>query len=254
MKDMFQDVKYIHTASIPVIKVFSTEEFGSKKIDITLQDGKHNGMKCVTLVENYLETFKHLRYLVLAFKQLIFNGQLNDPFQGGLSSYGLILMIVAYLQFKICNQDTMDLKSPNLGVVFLEILNFYSFFENSTTEIVPFKPEDQITSHPFKKITHNSDPMFIWITDPLNPQNNVAKSMKKFYWLKVRISKFRKAIFSNSFFSAFSLSGCEMKDEVHACKRPENEYNAACIKKRNFVLLKVFNTAKIFLATLTNSL
>lgn len=75
-----------------------TPGYASKKVDITIQDGKHNGIKCVDLVKRYLQAYEPLKYLVMAFKQLIFNSQLNDPYQGGLTSYALILMIVSFLQ------------------------------------------------------------------------------------------------------------------------------------------------------------
>jgi non-canonical poly(A) RNA polymerase PAPD5/7 len=80
------------------VKAICTPSYASKKVDITIQDGKHNGIRCVELVKKYLQAYEPLKYLVMAFKQLIFNSQLNDPYQGGLTSYALILMIVAFLQ------------------------------------------------------------------------------------------------------------------------------------------------------------
>jgi non-canonical poly(A) RNA polymerase PAPD5/7 len=100
--DIFADVKFIPTATIPVVKAICSLTFASKKIDITIQDGKHNGLKCVELVKKYLKTYEALRYLILPFKQLLFNSQMNDPYQGGLSSYGLVLMIIAFLQVLEC--------------------------------------------------------------------------------------------------------------------------------------------------------
>ena len=53
---------------MPVIKATCTEKYGFKKIDLTVQDGKHSGPKCVELVNKYLELYGCLRYLVLPFK------------------------------------------------------------------------------------------------------------------------------------------------------------------------------------------
>jgi non-canonical poly(A) RNA polymerase PAPD5/7 len=36
-------------------------------------------------------------------KQLIFNAKLSDPYSGGISSYGIILMVVSFLQSKETN-------------------------------------------------------------------------------------------------------------------------------------------------------
>ena len=41
--------------------------------------------------------YECLKPLVLVLKQFIFSANLNDTYQGGLSSYGLILMIVSFL-------------------------------------------------------------------------------------------------------------------------------------------------------------
>jgi non-canonical poly(A) RNA polymerase PAPD5/7 len=88
------------------VKAVCTASYASKKVDITIQDGKHNGIKCVELVKRYLQAYEPLKYLVMAFKQLIFNSQLNDPYQGGLTSYALILMIVAFLQVAQIDHST----------------------------------------------------------------------------------------------------------------------------------------------------
>lgn len=64
-------------------------------------DHKHNGLNCVDLVKEYLVQYEGiLRPLVYIIKHLLYMAELNDPYQGGLSSYGLILMIVALLQVR----------------------------------------------------------------------------------------------------------------------------------------------------------
>lgn len=44
---------------------------------------------------------------MLPLKQLIYYAELNDPYQGGITSYGIILMIVAFLQFKVKNIESI---------------------------------------------------------------------------------------------------------------------------------------------------
>jgi DNA polymerase sigma len=49
---------------------------------------------------------------------------LNDPYKGGLSSYGLLLMFVAFIQFRELNK----VKNPqtiNLGNILLDFLLYY---------------------------------------------------------------------------------------------------------------------------------
>lgn len=45
-----------------------------------------------------LDYYKELRPLAFVLKTFIYSSNLYDTYQGGLSSYGLILMIVALLQ------------------------------------------------------------------------------------------------------------------------------------------------------------
>lgn len=82
-----------------MIKIVCTEKYLNKKLDITLQDERHNGLNCVDLVKEYLAEYEGLlKPIVFVVKHLLYLAGLNDPYQGGLSSYGLILMIVALLQ------------------------------------------------------------------------------------------------------------------------------------------------------------
>lgn len=54
--DFVSETKFIRTAFIPVIKVSCNEHYKSKRIDITLQDGNHNGLNCVNIIRHYMGT------------------------------------------------------------------------------------------------------------------------------------------------------------------------------------------------------
>lgn len=181
-------MKYIHGATVPIVKATCTPAYGGKKLDITIQDGKHSGPKCVQLVDRYLEVYDCLRFLVLPFKQLIFNSQMNDPYQGGLTSYALVLMIVAFLQMKIMGKHPINIQSPNLGVLFVQFLSWYSNLDYMNTEIRPQPPSLEIFQTPFIQLSSDSTPNGILVVDPLNANNNVARSTYKFHFLKVALS------------------------------------------------------------------
>ena len=66
-------------------------------LDITHMNDGHNGLQCVNLVNNYLVEYWFIEPLILVLKQMLKVNGLNDPWKGGLSSYGLLLMIVAFL-------------------------------------------------------------------------------------------------------------------------------------------------------------
>lgn len=56
------------------------EEFLNKKVDITIQDQNHNGIKCVALIKDYIKDFPLLKYLVLVLKHLLHNCDLSDSY------------------------------------------------------------------------------------------------------------------------------------------------------------------------------
>jgi len=110
-------VNYIDQATVPVVKVQCSlsalmDSAGLKypknpkyaaiynelfSIDITHMTEFHNGIKCVDLVKEYLLDCWFIEPLILVLKQMLKVNGLNDPYKGGLSSYGLLLMIVAFI-------------------------------------------------------------------------------------------------------------------------------------------------------------
>lgn len=63
-----------------------------------MQDNRHYGLKCVELVLSFVKEYEALEPLIFSLKNILKNANLNDPYTGGLSSYGLILMVVSFLQ------------------------------------------------------------------------------------------------------------------------------------------------------------
>lgn len=51
MKEYIDNVKFIKTATVPIIKVTCTEKYWRKKIDFTYQDVAHNGLQSVELIK-----------------------------------------------------------------------------------------------------------------------------------------------------------------------------------------------------------
>lgn len=57
----------------------------------------HTGAASVELLRSYQQRFAELRPLALVLKQLLGHQNLNNTYVGGVSSYCLVLMIVAFL-------------------------------------------------------------------------------------------------------------------------------------------------------------
>jgi non-canonical poly(A) RNA polymerase PAPD5/7 len=115
---------------MPVTKVCCTAAFGKTNIDLTIQDGRHNGLHCVRLIKDFLREYKVLEPMVLVLKEFLKISGFNDPYTGGLSSYGLILIVVSFLQERTMQfgANYLSSESPNLGKLILDFLFYYGFY------------------------------------------------------------------------------------------------------------------------------
>ena len=67
------------------------------------------GIQCCDLIRRFLVQYPFIKPLILTLKKFLSQRDLNSPYHGGLSSYGLILMLVAFL-----NSDPLNLLEGDL--------------------------------------------------------------------------------------------------------------------------------------------
>lgn len=164
----FKNVNAIESASFPVIKLETDlqkvreaenpenkSEIDPKmrylQIDITFEDHTrvksdlfwegaewdqshlhHLGIKSIHLVKTYLKDYVHLKEITLCVKKLLSLKGLNSPYTGGLSSYGVVLMIVAYMNFFSLQNAWL-----NISQLLIHFLEFYgSKFDESKVGIL----------------------------------------------------------------------------------------------------------------------
>lgn len=168
-----QDINFYGQASIPIIKVDCQYKGLDVVIDITQHNENHKGLMCIQLVQSYIKAYPSLKPLVLVLKNLIKIHQLNDPYHGGLSSYGILLLVVAYIQ--------QYGESQSLGSTLINILRTYS---QSYRYIQPYSTTESVLRQTIWE--YNVFGMMgtnLEIRDPLNSQNNVAKTCFQFQTL-----------------------------------------------------------------------
>ena len=226
-----RDCKLISTASMPIIKIITTERYNKMSIDLSFQEPKHFGLKCVDLVKQFMGKYESLKPLVLCLKNILKRANLNDPYKGGISSYGLILLIVYFLQKQQEIGLDISLSENNLGRLFHEFIMYYGTTFDSSKYMVIIKKEDNT-----ENITNNimnMQPFELIIVDPLNPNNNVAKSCFQYFNIKLT---FMLCIMSLQ-------EDCECG--CHYLEQGENYSNISidhCFLKRIFNSVKRFNT------------
>jgi len=79
-KSWIKSIKFIDAALIPIIKLTVSDEFNNMQMDISLQDAKHFGLKCVELVRSFMSEYEALEPLIFSLKNLLKNANLNDPY------------------------------------------------------------------------------------------------------------------------------------------------------------------------------
>ena len=225
-----KDINYISNASIPIIKIYSIDIYNNIPIDISIQEENHFGLKCVDLVKQFMNEYESLKPLVLSIKNILKRANLNDPYTGGLSSYGLILMIVYFLKKQSFAGIDISLGDNynNLGQLFYDFLLFYSFeFEFSKSII--YINNNSCDIDDLLKYQNISSGSRLLIIDPLNLNNNVAKSCFQYLGVKMSFIISIKSLFEDC------ECGCHYSDD-------NKEYNNLLVE--HCFLKRIFNAVK----------
>ena len=164
------NITYIGSAKMPIIKIKTNEEFHNLTLDISMEIYSHRGQQCVEYINKKIIEYSPLKPLTLALKTIFYNAHINEPYNGGLSSYGIILLIIYFLQKK--RNEGKDVYSMNnIGKLFFELLHFYKDRNNINQPL--FITNNYLFS-PFAQYSTNS----LVIVDPLDSTNNVAKNAR----------------------------------------------------------------------------
>jgi non-canonical poly(A) RNA polymerase PAPD5/7 len=215
-QNWIKKIKFISSAKIPIIKVVTTEKYNKIPIDISMENSGHFGLKSVELVKEYLNKYESLEPIVFAIKTLLKLSNLNDPYSGGISSYGIILMIVNFLINQ--NNKGEKISIDNIGSLFYEFLFFYGSridtnFINVTSEEIPFGFE-------------NLSPFQLYIVDPLNLNNNVGKSTYHYFNIKTMFLLALQSLKEECFCDChYNINPNNNNNKI------ENYYNHNCLKK-----------------------
>ena len=206
---------FTENLSVKIIRIITIEAYSEMNIDISIENEKHNGLKCVNLVKSYLKEYSALKPITIALKAILQSANLHNPNKGGLSSYGLILMVVSYIQSQ---KDNFDLKNePDIiGKIFYGFLKHYGILFDFNKYLIVTYPANEaniVNNDKESYLNINQFSQEFIILDPLNNKNNVANSSFQFMNLKMAfmiafmVTKedcdcgchYGKAVYENSF-------------------------------------------------------
>jgi len=84
---------------MPIMKLALNSSYMHMNIDLTFQVRGHTGLRCTSLIKQFIAAEELLKPLVVTLKTLLGHYDLCDTYTGGVGSYSLTLMTIALLQF-----------------------------------------------------------------------------------------------------------------------------------------------------------
>jgi non-canonical poly(A) RNA polymerase PAPD5/7 len=225
----FQDFNWA-----PILIIRTTPETGNILMTITPETENNKGLECIELINSYLKEYTILEPIIIALKTILKNANLNDPGTGGLSSYGLILMVVSYLQSLIDKNIPFLEGDDIIGKIFYDFLQHYGLVFDYNNYVILTYPLNRDTPEQFDKMIIGNSSEFI-IVDPLDNMNNVAKNNSQFMNLKM------------AFMIAYMVSKEDCECGCHYGRAPQEyaiELTEHCILKRMFNSVKRFSDSK----------
>lgn len=109
-----------------------------------------------------------------------------------MSSYTLLLIVVAFFQSKVFSRISIAPTKPNLGILFMDFFNFYGASKLSQLEISPkisFLPIDMppVRSRPASSslvYAHSGTDSIFKVFDPFKEKSNLANNSYKFLYME----------------------------------------------------------------------
>lgn len=145
-----KETMLISVAVVPIIKLKAELNNKTIQLDITVQDLKHTGIQCCALVNRIQASYSNIKPIFLILKQLFYLCGYKEPFNGGLSSYALFLMVTSFFQSQGERWIKRNANSrKHLGEVFHMILSYYSFEFMYLSPIFSYDPDMPI-DNPFQ--------------------------------------------------------------------------------------------------------
>ena len=175
ISNLYHNIRVLHKAKIPVVKCVHAHS--RIKLDFTINtcSGRITGL----CAQKLFNTFPAARPLVILIKLILHQRGLDDPSSGGLSSYGLCLMIFSFLQHR---SESKPVKG--YGQLLVEFFYHYGYDFDHFSQGV-----DVLQTRYVKKPAHISL-NHIYIIDPTDKANNVGRASTRYplVWKTFRIA------------------------------------------------------------------
>jgi len=162
-----ESLQVLDKAFVPIIKL--THKIIPIKVDISVN--QRRGLDVVDYVKDMMKTYPVLPKLIFVLKQFLVARDFNEVWYGGISSYALITMCIAFLIGNTQQRSRND--KTNLGVLLNEFFELYGINLNYKTVAVRVREGPFVMKGQLKAIHGTS---MLTVEDPLQSDNDLGRS------------------------------------------------------------------------------
>lgn len=175
------------TFEVPILKMVDSV----CGINVDISFNMPGGIASAKIIKQYL-TDPYIgsatQSLILILKQLLLQRHLNEVFTGGLGSYALVIMIVAFLSMHPLIQAKQIKPEDNIGILLIEFLELYGKSLNFSVVGVGL----ELTGGGYffeKRIEFRKTDFRICVQDPQDKANDVSSGTFASFIIKNELSK-----------------------------------------------------------------
>ncbi|KAJ4875662.1 Nucleotidyltransferase family protein [Raphanus sativus] len=172
-----KSMQVIARARVPIIKF--VEKKSSISFDLSFD--MENGPKAAEFIQDAVLKLPPLRPLCLILKVFLQQRELNEVYSGGIGSYALLAMLIAFLKYL---KDGRSPPEHNLGVLLVKFFDFYGRKLNTADVGVSCKKGGSFFSKSNKGFLNQARPGLISIEDPETPENDIGKSSFNYFQIR----------------------------------------------------------------------
>lgn len=134
--ETFENLEILLHAKVPIIKF----THGPSQVDFDITFNELSGVQNAEEVKRVIEIHPEIKYLLMIMKLFLRQRKMNNTFTGGIGSFLLFCIILAFLrQYKkdvyYKDRDPKALENLSLSEYLLKFLNFYATFDLNKKEI-----------------------------------------------------------------------------------------------------------------------
>jgi len=189
-------------------------------VQLSLNVSEHAGLISTVSVNHLVAHYPVVRGLVLVLKHILVSENLNSPFEGGLSSHSLIILVSAFVRH--FHPHDHSIAPP--GLLFLQLLCWYGGIEDGHHRVFTRIEENESTMHSsfepsimtvdvkgdsdcYRPKEQSETTQLLYVVDPLDKTHNAARSMWRWPDLKRTLTGAYWHVYSGKWWTAMGASG-----------------------------------------------